>query len=160
MRTFIDNQGRTWTLLVNVDAVKRVRDLIHVDLLEVMEGKLLERLSGDPVLLCDVIWCLIKPEADTKGVSDVDFGRAMAGDAIDRATEALLEGLADFFPSRKGRLLRRAISKLRTLQEKALNVVEARLDSGELDHRLEAFLKQPGDSSGAAPASSASTPAP
>ena len=33
MKTFIDNAGRTWTVAVNVDAIKRVRDLADVNLL-------------------------------------------------------------------------------------------------------------------------------
>src|SRR5262245_66052332 len=98
MKTFSDNAGRIWTLQINVDAIKRVRDLAEVNLLEVVEGKLLERLISDPVLLCDVIYSVCKPEADAKQVSDEDFGRAMAGDAIEAATTALLEELVGFFP--------------------------------------------------------------
>jgi len=32
----------------------------------------------------------------SENISDIDFGRAMAGDAIDSATTALLEELTDF----------------------------------------------------------------
>ena len=99
MKTFIDNAGRTWTVAVNVDAIKRVRDLVQVNLLEVIEGKLLERLISDPILLCDVIYCLCKPEADAKSVSDEDFGRAMAGDAIDGGDHGAAGGTGRFFPA-------------------------------------------------------------
>src|SRR4051812_8711482 len=74
MKTFADNAGRTWTVAINVDAIKRVRDLAQTNLLEVIEGKLLEKLIGDPVLLCDVIYSVCKPEADAKSITDVDFG--------------------------------------------------------------------------------------
>mgnify|MGYP005827549127 CR=1 FL=1 len=47
MKTFTDNAGRTWTIQVNVDAIRRVRDLLKVNLLEVVEGKLLEQLISD-----------------------------------------------------------------------------------------------------------------
>jgi hypothetical protein len=83
MRTFNDNAARSWTVQINVDAIKRVRDLVKVNLLEVVEGKLIEQLVSDPILLCDVIYAVCKPEADAKSVTDVDFGKAMAGDAID-----------------------------------------------------------------------------
>lgn len=155
MKTFLDNAGRTWTVTVNVDAIRRVRGLIQVDLLEVIEGKLLERLLADPILLCDVIYCLCKPEADAQGVADSDFGRAMAGDAIDGATTALLEELVGFFPQEKRRVLSKAMAKLRNLQTAALQVVEARLDSPELEARLR---QQLGSLSGSAPGSSASVP--
>ncbi len=100
MKTFTDNAGRTWTIAINVEAIKRVRGLLNVDLLEIVDGKLIERLIRDPVLLCDIVYAVCKPEADAKNVSDENFGRAMAGDAIEHATKALLEELVGFSPAR------------------------------------------------------------
>lgn len=154
MRTFKDNAGRTWTVTVNVDAVKRVRSLLDVNLLEVVDGKLIERLAADPVLLCDVLYALVKPDADAKQVTDQDFGRGMAGDAIDLATTALLEELVDFFPQGKRRLLQKALAKLKDWEAKALGVAERKLDSPELDAQFENALKSIGDSSGGSPVSS------
>src|SRR5512147_3191300 len=92
MKTFADNAARTWAITVNVAAVKRVRELLQVNLLEIADqkAKLLERLVDDPCLLCDILFCLVKPEADAKGVSDEDFGRSLGGDCLDAATDALL----------------------------------------------------------------------
>ena len=160
MKTFKDNADRTWTVTVNVDAIKRVRSLLSIDLMEAVEGKLIERLIGDPVLLCDVIYCVCKEDADAKGITDEEFGRSMAGDAIELATTALLEELVDFFPQGKRQLLRKALAKLETLQEAMLAVVSERLDSPELDAQLLAELRKLGDSSGDSPASSESTPVP
>ena len=77
MKTFADNAGRTWAIAVNVTAIKRVKDLLQVNLLEIADqkGKLLERLIDDPCLLCDILYSLVKPEADAKGISDEEFGR-------------------------------------------------------------------------------------
>jgi hypothetical protein len=160
MNTFADNAGRNWTVQINVDAIKRVRDLVSVNLLEVVEGKLIDRLISDPVLLCDVIYAVCKPEADTKAVSDVDFGRAMAGDAIDAATTALLEELVDFFPQGRRKVLAKALNKLKALETAALKAVDARLDSPELERRMEKELQRLGTWSGDAPGSSGSTPEP
>ena len=160
MKTFKDNADRTWTVTVNVDSIKRVRSLLNIDLMEAVEGKLIERLIGDPILLCDVIYCVCKEDADAKGITDEEFGRSMAGDAIELATTALLEQLVDFFPQGKRQLLRKALAKLETLQETMLAVVSERLDSPELDAQLLAELRKLGDSSGDSPASSESTPVP
>ena len=160
MHTFADNAGRTWTVTVNVDTIKRVRGLLDVDLLDVVGGKLLERLVGDPVLLCDLVYALCKPEADAKGVTDEDFGRAMAGDAIDLATEAFLQELVDFFPSARRRLLAKALGKLKSLEAMAVETVEKRLDGPELEARMRAALEESNDLSGSAPASSAAPPVP
>jgi hypothetical protein len=161
MKTFNDNAGRTWTVTINVDAIKRVKSLLSVNLLEAVEGKLLERLVSDPVLLCDVIYAVCKPEADAKGVSDEDFGRSMAGDAIDLATTALLEELVDFFPQQRRRLLRKALEKLRKLESMALTAAETRLDSPELERQMQELLAPSkvegsgiGGSSGSLPESS------
>lgn len=136
MRTFTDNAGRNWTIGLNVDAVKRVRELAKVDLLEAIEGKLLEQLSGDPILLCDVLYALVKPTADAQQVSDVDFGRALGGDCLDAATTALLEEMVDFFPKRRRSLLGKALRKFQDVEAKALNIAEARLDSLNVDSAL------------------------
>ena len=157
MKTFKDNAGRTWTLGIDVAAIKRVRSLLDVDLMTAVEGKLLERLVSDPVLLCDVIYCVCKPEADADGVSDEEFGRAMAGDAGDHATTALLEELVDFFPQARRRLLAKALGKLKTLEARALEVAEMKLDSPELEAEMEAALQSIGGSSGSLPGSPEST---
>ena len=99
MHTFTDAIGRTWSVAINVDTVRRVKALASVNLMDVVEGQLVARLQTDPVLLCDVLYAVCKPQADAQNVTDEDFGRSMAGDAIEAATEALLEDLTDFFPS-------------------------------------------------------------
>lgn len=142
MRTFADNAGRTWTVAINVDSIKRVKSLLSVNLLDAIEGKLIEQLASDPVLLCDVIYVLCKPEADARNVSDEEFGRAMAGDAIDNATTALLEELVDFFPSGKRQVLAKAMAKLKTFQTKAIEAASKRLDDPRLDQQLEALLSE------------------
>ncbi len=65
MHTFQDTQGRTWSVTINVDAIRRVRSLLDINLLDAIEGKLLERLVTDPVLLCDILFSLVQPEAQT-----------------------------------------------------------------------------------------------
>ena len=142
MKTFTDNAGRTWTVAINVECIKRVKTLLSVNLLDAIEGKLIEDLVSDPVLLCDVIYAVCKPEADTNEVSDEEFGRAMAGDAIDNATTALLEELVDFFPSGKRQVLAKALAKLKTFQTKAVETASKRLDDPKLDRQLEALLKE------------------
>lgn len=161
MKTFTDNAGRTWTVAINIDAIKRVRALLDVDLLEIVDGKLVERLIRDPVLLCDVVYVLCKPEADAQGVSDEQFGQAMAGDVIEHATRAVLEELVDFSPSPRDRAtLGRVLKTTYAVMDRARDMIDARLDSGELDRVIEQALQTAGRSSGAALASSASTPDP
>jgi hypothetical protein len=156
MKTFTDNAGRAWTVAVSIDSIKRVKGLLSVNLLDAIEGKLLERLTADPVLLCDILYCLCKPQADAASVSDEDFGRAMAGDAIEAATTAFLEELADFFPKGKRELLQKALGKLRKLETMALSAAGERLDSPELEEQLRELIA--GGLPGNSPGSPASIP--
>ena len=159
MKTFTDNAGRVWTVAINVNAIKRVRGLIDVNLLDVIEGTLLEKLIRDPILLCDVVYAVCKPEADALNVTDEQFGQAMAGDAIDQATKALLEELVGFSPSPQGRAnLQRILETTWRMIEKAQEVIAARIDSGEIERAAEQLLATSSDSSGSSPASAASSP--
>ena len=147
MRNFIDSSGRVWVVDVSVATIKRVRTLTGVNLLEVIQGELIEQLSSDPILLADCLYAVCQPQAVREGVSDEAFGQSLAGDVIDRATTALLEGLIEFFPEPKRRLLEKATAKYRQVQTQALALVEAKLDSPELEAKilkdLEAELRLP-----------------
>jgi len=160
VKTFSDNAGRTWTVTINVDAIKRVRGLLDLDLLSILDGKLIERLYRDPVLLCDVVYAVCKPEADAKGVSDEEFGRAMAGDAIEHATKTLLEELVGFSPSPRDRAnLQRILETTWRVMDKARDLVEARLATVDTEQIIAQVLATSGALSGAVPESRASTPA-
>ena len=142
MKTFTDNTGRTWSIAINVGAVKRVRASLDVNLLDAVEGKLIERLVSDPILLCDVIFILCQQEAETRGITDEQFGQAMAGDAIDAATSALLEELVDFFPTGKRQVLTKALAKLKAFEAKAIELANKRLDDPGLEQKLNQALER------------------
>ena len=164
MKTFTDNTGRTWTLLVNVATIKRVRALCGVDLnsiIEVEDGKpttkLLERLSTDPVLLVDVLYAVCRPECGQKGVSDEDFGAAMAGDAIEQATSALLDEVIDFFPEAKRLAFRKILSASRRFEEMARKRLAAAMADSGFEDRVVSELERLTGLSPNAPESSEST---
>ncbi len=153
MQNFRDNAGRTWAVSVDVAAIKRVRALAGFDLLSVMDGKAVDRLIADPVLLCDVLCAVCRPEAERLGVTDEDFGRAMAGDAIDHATQALLEELVSFCPNPRDRKrLRKFVTTMWTTMEKARDVLERKLDE-RLEDASRQALTALGGSSGSSPVS-------
>ena len=161
MKSFTDNLGRTWMLVVNVAAIKRVRALCDVDLNAIVEidhdnnpsTKLLERLSSDPVLLVDVLYAVCKPDCDQKQVSDQDFGAAMAGDAIDHATTALLDEIVDFFPEAKRLAFKKILSATRRFEEIAKKKLEMMLQDGKFEEKLVSELERLTGLSGSAPAS-------
>ncbi len=167
MKSFTDNLGRTWTLVVNVATIKRVRALCGVDLNSIVEvedgkpsAKLLERLSGDPVLLVDVLYAVCKPECDRLGVSDEDFGAAMTGDSIESATQALLDEVIDFFPETKRRAFRKILSASRRFGEAAKKRLTELLENSSLEDELVSELERLTGLSRNAPESAGSAPTP
>lgn len=159
MKTFVDETGRTWAIVIHVAAVKKCRALAGVDLYGLLDDgfKGLGALVADPVSLVDVIYVLCKDEADRSGVTDEDFGRAMAGDAIGRATDAFLAELTDFFPDPRVRAgLAKLLDKGRTVRDRVIDRMGAQLDEIDLDAEVERLIA----SSGSSPGSRASTPTP
>lgn len=156
MHTFTDALGRSWSVEITVATLKRIRAVAGVDLLEAAGGTLLDRLVADPVLLGDVLYAVVKPQADDRKITDEDFGSSLAGDAIDSATTALLEEFVAFFPSPRRRVLAQALAKMAGWRATALAAAEARLNDPGLEAAMQAALR--GTSSGPAPASAGSTP--
>ena len=159
MKTFRDNAGRDWTIAVNVASIKRLRDVLDVDLMGVIEGDLLQRLYADPILLVDVVYVLCKPRADELGVTDEQFGQAMGGDAIELATAALVDEIIDFFPNRRDReRARKVLAKFTTAMQRAQDALDLRVDSPRLQRELDSIVESVGEPAGGSPESQASIP--
>ena len=156
MREFTDTTGRKWAVEVNATTLKRVRGLLDINLLTVLEDecKLLADLHSDPILLVDVLYVLCRDQAEKAGVSDEDFGRAMSGDVIEAGLAALLEELTSFFPKPQHRqVMGQALAKLRRIQEVVLTDAAGRLEAIDVDSTAKSVI----DSFTSSPASSGST---
>lgn len=159
MHTFRDNANREWAVEINTTAIKRVRGLIDLDLLSLIDDGFagLGALLADPIRLVDTLYALCKPEADRLGISDEDFGRAMWGDAIGAGTDAFLAEFTDFFPDPRVRsALARMLASGRVIRDRVMERLGERIESLDLDSEARRLI----GSSGAAPGSSDSTPGP
>jgi hypothetical protein len=135
MKTFVDSSGRTWTVTINTNAIKRAKETSGVSLVDIVNGDLYGRMLLDPVLVCDIAYGVCEPEAKARKFTREDFNAALVGDAIAAAREAILEDLVDFFPNPVRDKIKNALAR----------------DGGE--------ETRSGGSSSSAPASAASTPA-
>ncbi len=164
MRTFKDGKGRTWEVALNVWQMKRLRDTLGIDLVNVIgtgpDGSvkvdLIDRIANDPVLLVDILWVLCEGGAKSAGVTDEDFGSSLAGDSIEEATRAFLDELVDFFPGARRIFLKKAVGLARRWTDETAAALKAALESPELEERLKTELR----SATASPESAASTPVP
>lgn len=138
MKTFKDSESTEWSISVNVATVKRVRDKLEVDLLTIGENPALHaRLRTDPIFLVDLIYVLCQPEADARSISDEDFGRRMAGDALDGAVEAFLTELVNFFPKATRAPLAKAVEKAAAAQALAMTRATTAIDQLDVQKLLD-----------------------
>ena len=149
MRTFKDCEGRTWSVTLNVLQMKRIRANLGVDLVNVIAldagGKvkvdLVDRIASDPCLLVDILWVCVEEEAKAAGVTDEQFGRSLAGDAIEDATRAFLDELVDFFPGAKRLFLKKAVELSRKYAGEMTVALEKALEDPELERRVEESMR-------------------
>ena len=151
MRQFTDTKERVWDVELNVRQMKRARDALGIDLVNVIQaGKdgavatdTLDRVANDPILLVDILWVLCEGQAKAAGVTDDDFGSSLAGDSISDATRAFLDELVDFFPGARRLFLKKAVDLARKYETENLEVLEKALASPEFEERLKTSLKPP-----------------
>ena len=137
MKTFSDATKRSWEIALTIGSAKRVKSLLGIDLLQPEEGDppLLTRLGTDEMLLCDIIYCLVKPQADAAGITDEQFGELLGGEVILAAQTALYEELIDFFQQR-GRADRgRAVAAQKQMIELAVRNADQQI--ADLDIQAE-----------------------
>lgn len=170
MKTFTDTAGREWTIELTVASVKRVRSLLDVDLLSLQAGKppLIARLGSDVCLLCDVLFALVKPQADERSVSDEQFGASLGGSAILHGLEGLYAELIDFFRQLGRTELAVAVERQREIIRLATSAAETRIRQIDLAKEVETTMdeamrqaeadageSEPGNASTASPGGSA-----
>jgi hypothetical protein len=139
---------------INVANVKRVKNKLGLDLYGLIDrgAKPLGDLLGDPCMFVDVLFVLCEEQAGKARVSDEEFGRAMAGDALELAGEAFVDALIDFFPNARVRdNLRKLTAAARKLTDLSLAKVEKKLSDLDLETLAEKLTNE----SGSLPASSA-----
>lgn len=140
-----DGRGRDWSTAVTVNTVRRVKQLTGVDLLEVFDGKLMAQLAIDPVLLANVLYAVSKPQADERGVSDEEFGELLAGESIERATEALVQGIIDFFPPARRSVLERLWRATSRADAEAVKLAQAKLSDETIDTAIRRMIREADD---------------
>lgn len=142
MHSFTDMQNRTWNITVTIDAVKRVKSLLGVNLLELETGDppLLTRLGTDIILLCDIIYVLVKPQADVVNVTDELFGSSLGGDAIFQAQKSFYEELIDFFQKLGRHDLRKAIALQNQAIQEVVKKVAQKMEEFDFQKNLDEIL--------------------
>lgn len=167
MPQFRDNRAESWSIDLDYARLKEIRSRLGIDLLALDNRQQISRLVEDQYLLVDVLYLACAAQCAERGVSDEEFGRRLIGDPIDEASFALLEGLSNFFPSRKRALIQGALATLRDTNERLLSRTEQLVREGmfsdlitQAERAYESHLHEVAGTkfSAAGPASPASIP--
>lgn len=166
MASFQDSRDREWQIALDAQSILAIRADCDPDFLLNdfdRQDNTFSRLQADPVLLCRVIYLLCSEQRQERSVTEKEFYLGVMGDAIDRATEALMGAIVSFSPRRTRETLE-AFAKQEELQTEAMQRATAkvadpklreemlsRIDA-EVDARLAAAMTQFG-SAGSSPGS-------
>lgn len=138
MKIFSDSKDRQWELAINVGQIKRVRELLDVDLSDLpVDGELLSRLQTDDVLLVNVAYVLVRQQAEEQGVTDIEFGESMDGPTLDQVEEAFFAEMLGFFRSSRRKALEMMLQESKQRIDGRLQLIEQAINNGAMDKLLE-----------------------
>lgn len=99
MKTFKDNKDREWDIEVNMFTVKKVKDLLGVNIVDLDDNKTMSRIKDDMIFVIDVIYVLCKKQVKERKMNEESFAEGLFGDPLAKAVAAFIEAWTDFFPS-------------------------------------------------------------
>lgn len=97
---FKDKTGAEWDCAITTGAIKRVIKLCQIDLTKLFEDEeatAVRQLLADPLVIADVIYAVVKPQADARDITDEQFGELLPGMLMAEANSALMDALQVFF---------------------------------------------------------------
>ena len=97
MAAFKDVNGKTWDIRMTIGVARRIKSLASIDIFNVDDDFLQNRLFTNPMTVADVLWAIVQPEAEKSKIDSEMFGESLGGSAMRDAQNALVEELADFF---------------------------------------------------------------
>jgi len=152
---FKDSAGRSYNIKINIGAIRRVRDLLDLDLSSPWTAyndskTLLEALSSDFILQVDVCYAILKPQADSYELTDEEFGESVDGKVFSQMMGMFWESYQSFFQS-TGRIdLAKSAQKMSQVAIKAVQEIAQRVEAVDVDKVIQS---QFGESSTSTPGS-------
>jgi hypothetical protein len=130
MRTFKDKNGLDWTIDLNVGDAMRVRradarfDLF--DCTKEVDGVPLPGVLFDDVpTFWELLYLLVKPQADERGINAEAFGALMSAEALVKSQFVFFDEWRDFFRDLQQPTKAMALEKTVSLRRKQIDLMEA-----------------------------------
>lgn len=145
MSTFKDAKGREWNISVTVSSIKRVIEgtADKLNLCDALDGKLIVELGNDPLKFCEVLFWLLKPQLDEKGIDADDLADALLGDPLGAAVDAFCEALTLFFQRPEQReVLGKLIAKANEVSKRAGRHAVALIESDTMKQKIDRTMSK------------------
>lgn len=147
MQTFKDSKDRNWGLRIDRAMLRKVQAETGLLLTQLWDDNaaLLQQMTGDVLMLGDVLWVVVSKQAKERDVTKEDFEEATDGDVFETAVLSLIEAVVDFFPKARQKNLRKLIeagkAEMEKMDERTDKMVTAfQLQSDEVDRRLDEMI--------------------
>lgn len=125
---FSDSKGREWAIGFTCRQVRMLDRELGLKSLD-FAGQLWPAVNSTERLV-DIVWCLVRDEAERRAVPMEDFLEALNEKALVAARDCLLREYIAFFQSpTKQSLLERLLSEMRTLQAVIERGIRTRLEA-------------------------------
>lgn len=151
MKSFVDKNGKSWDIDLNIGAAIKIKSRCGIDLENIItvdkknqpqDVSTLERLAEDSILLFEVIFAVCENQVRAAGMNEESFAELFNGDAIEAATNALVEEIINFSRPAKRKVLTRLWTIGKNFSEKAGRQMDAKLNSPEFEKEVEKALTQ------------------
>ncbi|HJS06192.1 MAG TPA: hypothetical protein VJ809_00985, partial [Pirellulales bacterium] len=146
MNTFKDSQNNTWQIDLPFGTVLRVKAESEgkYNLLDPEHENLADRLAAhDFEALYELLWLILRPVAEERGIDAAKFGQLLAADCLLDARQVLWRVWTDFFQKLQRPDRATVLEKLAKYNAKALELVKAKISDkalANLDQRVEAKM--------------------
>jgi len=136
MPSFKTADGHEYIVRIDAPKIRDARTELDIDLGQLDFGPIAQRLASDPVLLVDVLWILCREQCKAADVSATKFGESLFGDAIDAASNALIQARADFSPARMRSLILKQQEVSDRIRAKTIEMATERLTNPETEAKI------------------------
>ena len=160
MKQFTDSKGDTWNVEINGGTIKRVSDLLGVDLGQPLAGDppLITQFDTDIVFKVNLLCAVCHTQIVGRNIGEIEFAERLSGEVLQAASDALWRELADFFQSLGREEVVGVMRKQRQIVSDAIKHATEVIESGALEEAVNRELAALGGSVASTLQSPESTP--
>lgn len=155
MKSFIDKNGETWDLELNIGTAMRlqsrldinIENCIKLDSSQPHDISLLEKITEDSTLLFNIIYVLCETQVRGRGLTQEEFAERFSGDTIAAATDALLDEIENFSRPAKRKILKRLRQISQEISDEAGKKLDQILADPKFKDEIETVLQKSSTSS-------------